>query len=54
MPRNRLRQLSKVIADLGLTIPRPDLIIADAAPAKKMLIDVSATYGNLLRHSVVP
>ena len=54
MPRNRLQQWSKVISDLGLTNPRPDLIIADAAPARKMLIDVSATYGNLLRHPVVP
>ena len=45
--RTWLRQLSKVVARLGLIGPCLDLLVADAAPAKKMLIGVSAVYGNL-------
>lgn len=45
--RNWLWQLSKVVACLGLIGPRLDLLVADTAPAKKMLIHGDTVYENL-------
>ena len=39
-----MRQLSKFVADLGLTNPRPNLIVADLAPMNEMRTPGSTVY----------